>query len=258
MSNASLEVKKIIVGNWKSYLNFCQSVELAFDLEKKINFLEPAVRVIICPSSIALSSIRPMLRDIFLGAQDVSAYPVGAYTGEITAENLFSLGCSYVIIGHSERRKFVGESDNLANRKVLSALANNLVPILCVGETASRREEGKLEQVIRVQLEKGLASVKLDNTHLLIAYEPIWAIGTGRACSPEDAKEVARFVRQWLGERFGEGSSSVGILYGGSVNPENVLSYTQLKEVDGVLAGGASVKLLDFYKIVEKISISLL
>ncbi len=177
------------------------------------------------------------------GAQNLYFEQSGAFTGEISADMLLEHGCSYVICGHSERRHVFGESDELVGKKVSRAIEAGLIPIFCIGETLPEREEGNLEEVLTRQIETGLAGVKPENLNrLVVAYEPVWAIGTGEVATPEQAQEAHAFVRSVLVKKFGQAARKVQILYGGSVKPDNIYALASLPDIDGALVGGASLK----------------
>ncbi|MBI4215292.1 MAG: triose-phosphate isomerase, partial [Parcubacteria group bacterium] len=243
MHRPSLDLlKKFVIGNWKMYLGYRESIDLAFELENKINFVHDSLRVVICPSFPVLSAIRPVLKDLYLGAQDAGFESAGAYTGQISIKMLKEIGCAYVILGHSERRKFFKESDEMINDKIKMALDSMVTPIVCVGETAPERQAGRAQFIVGRQLERCLAGVQLAGVqHLLIAYEPVWAIGTGLACAPEDAISMHQYIRRALRDYFSDFTlrNRIWIIYGGSVDRGNFLSYLQDPHIDGVLIGGA-------------------
>ncbi len=211
-------------------------------------------KIIICPSHTALSDSRKVISRsrIALGAQNLASEESGACTGEISARMLTDLGCSYVIIGHSERRQKLRESDEDINSKVCIALKNKLTPILCVGENTEQREAGEHLSVIEGQLTTALDGIKIKNQSIMIAYEPIWAIGTGHTPETSDVLEVYQLIRDKVNQLLGVGKNgSVSILYGGSVDKENVYSFLREQTVDGVLVGGASVRVSEFKEIVN-------
>jgi len=209
--------------------------------------------VIVCPSFVCLSEVSKLLKgsDIALGAQNMHYEDKGAYTGEVSPLFLKEIGVSYVILGHSERRHIFGEKDDLINNKVKSALKHGLNPILCVGETLEEREKDITFEIIKDQIYDGLAGLENENlAKLVIAYEPVWAIGTGKTATKEDANEVIGYIRKLLTEKFGdEVGSNTRILYGGSVKPDNIKELMMMEEIDGALVGGASLKAEDFSKI---------
>ncbi len=211
------------------------------------------VDVAVCPAFVALTSVRSALAGsaIKLGAQNAYYEPKGAFTGEVSISMLTSL-VDYVIIGHSERRQIFGETDQLVNKKVLAALASGLQPILCIGETLAENEAGQTEAVLERQVREALANVSAaDITRLTIAYEPIWAIGTGRAATSEDAQNRCAFVRAQVRRKYGDLADQVRIQYGGSVTPANARELLTRPDIDGALVGGASLKAADFSAIVK-------
>jgi triosephosphate isomerase len=209
----------------------------------------------IAPTFTALSAVADVVRDsqVGLGAQNLFWEKEGAYTGEISAPMLVSVGCSYVIIGHSERRQYFGETDDSVNKKIKSAITSKLIPILCVGETESERESKDTFSVLDKQISnglKGFSSNELDT--LVVAYEPVWAIGTGKTATSDQAQEVHQFLRSLIEKNFGKSlAKSVRILYGGSVKPDNVRELMGMADVDGALVGGASLNAETFSKIVH-------
>lgn len=202
--------------------------------------------IIICPPYTSLSAVSEIIRNsrFKLGAQNMHWERAGPYTGEISGLFLKSLGCEYVIIGHSERRHIMGETDEMVNKKLKTALEIGLISIFCIGETEKEREQGKTEEVIRHQLKEGLKDIESKVHKIIFAYEPVWAIGTGKTATPEQASEVHRFIRAQFNKQ-------VTILYGGSVNAGNIDSLMSENEIDGVLVGGASLKPEDFARIIK-------
>ena len=230
----------------------------AVDLIKEINTSvgsQTTVQVCVCPpfTSLAKSSELVDQSELLLGAQNMSAHPSGAYTGEISAEMLRDLYVSFVILGHSERRQFYGETNQSVNKKVLAAVENNLKPIYCIGETLEERESGQTLEVVRSQVREGLQDYPASSIDsLVIAYEPVWAIGTGKTATDEMAQEVHADIRKVLVEIFGDSAAStVRILYGGSMKPENAAGLLAQPDVDGGLIGGASLTSRAFSGIVE-------
>ncbi len=211
--------------------------------------------VVVCPPFTALERVKKVLEGtpIRLGAQNMYFEEKGAFTGEISPVMLKDIGVEYVIIGHSERRHIFGETDEMISKKVLKALEHNLIPILCVGEKLDEREDGKTEVVVERQLMSAVGNLDpADIRKVVIAYEPVWAIGTGRNATPQQAQEVHKFIRTKLAEKFGEEiASSVTILYGGSVKPHNVYELTKEEDVDGALVGGASLSAESFIGIIK-------
>ncbi len=215
----------------------------------------PSVEVVLCPPSVYLSAIADAVAGtpVGLGAQNLYAAADGAFTGEVNAAMLADNGCGYVILGHSERRAILGETDAMVSEKLHAAMAGNLIPIVCVGETLEDREAGNTEEVVETQLRGSLAG--LDDARaagVVIAYEPVWAIGTGKTASPEQAEEVHAFIRKLLGELFGSDvASQMRIQYGGSVKPGNAKELLGQPNIDGALVGGASLKPEDFLGIIH-------
>ncbi len=212
------------------------------------------VQVAVCPPFVSLDAVFGALRgsSVKLGAQDMHFEEGGAYTGEVSAAMLRSVGCTYVILGHSERRQYFGETDEHVNKKVRQALAHELVPIVCVGETLKEREAGQERHVVKGQVERAVESVVLsDPARLVVAYEPVWAIGTGKTASPAQAQEMHAYIRRLLAEFLGEHlAGNIHILYGGSMKPANADELLSQKDVDGGLIGGASLQAGAFAAIV--------
>lgn len=235
-------------------LNAAEASELAEAVVSQVG-TQMEVAVCLCPTFTSLETVSQKVVDsnIALGAQNMHYENSGAYTGEISAEMLRHLFVSFVIIGHSERREYFGESDATVNQKTLAALNASLKPIVCIGETLEERESGQLEAVIERQLKGALVAVSPDHAdQLVIAYEPVWAIGTGKTATPEDAEAVHAYIRRLLGEILGaEAAGKVRILYGGSMKPENAEALLSQKNIDGGLIGGASLKAHAFTSIVE-------
>jgi triosephosphate isomerase len=211
--------------------------------------------VLVCPPYTALAAVGPLLegQPIALGAQDVFYEPQGAYTGAISPLMLKDLGCTYVIVGHSERRQHFGDTDEVVNRKLQSVLANGMLPIMCVGETKPQRDAGEAETIVVTQVKAGLAGVGADQMDsIVIAYEPVWAIGTGDTATPADAQAMHATIRRTLTELYDEHTAaSIRIQYGGSVKPDNVDELMAQADIDGALVGGASLKANDFLRIVQ-------
>ena len=244
----------LIVGNWKMNTTASEAAKLAEEVSRRLG--SPGrVEVVVAPPFTSLAAVGAAIRGkgIGLAAQDLHWEERGAFTGAVSHGMLEALGCRYVIVGHSERRKHFGETDQQVNRKVRAASRGGLLPILCVGEEEGERVSGKLRQVIRRQVSRALEEYPPGEAgRLAVAYEPIWAIGTGKAASPEDAAEAHQVIRRQLEKILGQGlSAAVRILYGGSVTGENVAGFAARPEVDGVLVGGASLKPDDFAAIVR-------
>ena len=240
-------MKKLIVANWKANPDSVRrAVSLAFAIESSAKYSKN--KIVIAPPFPFLAAVKKVLRRVKLGAQNVSENYHGPYTGEVTAEELKDLGVSYVIVGHSERRS-LGETDLIINKKIKAAIKKNLKVILCVGEPWSVRKKGirAAEKFVREQLQKDLKGIenwKLKIENLIVAYEPVWAIGTGRADKTQDAVEMARFIKNILYTKY-------KILYGGSVTAKNATKFLSQKEIDGALVGGASLKPKEFKKIIQ-------
>lgn len=245
--------KKIIAGNWKMNMAVAEAESLASAIKLELADCRE-VDVALCPPFTALKVVGEAIAEtsIKLGAQNMHWESDGAYTGEISARMLRDLYCRYVIVGHSERRAYFGETDATVNRKVKAAIAGNLTPIVCVGESLDERERGKAKDVVRKQIEQGLAGLDDDLKKLILAYEPVWAIGTGRTATPEQAQEMHSFIRAVLvGMRSEEVAESVRIQYGGSIKPENAADLLAQPDIDGGLVGGASLEARSFVEIVR-------
>lgn len=249
--------KLFIAGNWKMNLETASARDLAESLAARIEGTEDAatVDILVCPPSIYLNRVIKALADspIGVGAQNVYFEGNGAFTGEISVEMLNDIRCPYVIIGHSERRHVMGETDELINKKLLAALAGGIVPLLCIGELLSERESTQTNAVVERQLRKGLDAVSADQMKsVTIAYEPVWAIGTGKTATADQAQEVHAFIREVLAEMYSDSlAQEIRIQYGGSVKPDNACELMSNPDVDGVLVGGASLKADDFIAIIE-------
>jgi triosephosphate isomerase (TIM) len=246
--------KYIIAGNWKMNMTAGESVELAEAVAKELGD-QTLVDVILCPPFTSLDSVATAIEDtpVKLGAQNMHPAANGAYTGEISAEMLRYFYTTYVILGHSERREYFKESDAFINEKVLAAFAANLKPILCVGETLEQREAGKTMEVVEAQTRGGLVNVsEKDAESLVVAYEPVWAIGTGKTATPEMAQEVHAGIRAILTDLFGgEISSKIRIQYGGSMKPSNAKELLSQPDIDGGLIGGAALDAKSFAEIIK-------
>ncbi len=246
--------KHIIAGNWKMNKTIAEAVAFVKALKQELGALDNRF-CIVCPPFTALSAVAHELKgsSIALGAQNFFWESDGAYTGEISAKMLKEAGASYVILGHSERRKILGEDDAIVNRKLKKALAEGLKPIVCVGETLEEREKNITFDVIRTQIVKGFEGLKSQEiSQCIVAYEPVWAIGTGRNATPAQAQEVHAFIRKILKELFGDGvANQLPIQYGGSVKPENIDELMAQEDIDGALVGGASLDVKSFARIVQ-------
>jgi triosephosphate isomerase len=252
--------KKLIAGNWKMFKTVPEAVNLVNSIKAGIYKLSDA-DIVVCPPFTALQAVSQQVNEsvLDLGAQDMHFETEGAYTGEISPLMLKDLNCRYVILGHSERRACFKESDELINKKAKAAVKFNLIPIVCVGETLPEREAGQAEEVVRKQVHGSLAAFTAEEMEkVVIAYEPVWAIGTGKTATPEQAQEMHRFVRGLVRDLFGDApAEELRILYGGSVKPDNTLELMKQPDVDGALVGGASLKAESFVQIVtESLSVT--
>lgn len=249
-------MKKLIVANWKmNPTSFKEARNLLLGIKKLKN--EKIAEVVICPPFVFIRELKSLGAGLKIGAQNCFFEEKGAFTGEVSLLMLKEAGVEYIISGHSERRKYFGETDELINKKVKALLKNGLKPILCVGETEKERKMGVAKEVIKRQLFKGLEKIddwKLRIKNLSVAYEPVWAIGTGNPCLPKDAKEIFIFIKKLLEEKFGkETAKKIRIIYGGSVNGENAKGYIKESGMQGLLVGGASLDQKEFIKIVKNI-----
>ena len=245
--------KLIIAGNWKCNKTVAESLALVADLKRDLGSIKE-VDVVVCPAFTALDAVSKALSDsvIRLGAQNMGDNGYGAFTGEICAGMLRDLTVRYVVLGHSERRQFQQESDALVARKALAAHVASLIPIVCVGETLAEREAGATLKVVQTQVERGLEGVSREQAaSLVIAYEPVWAIGTGKVATTAQAQEVHAFIRGLLVKLFGDAvAQKVRILYGGSMKPANAPELLAQKDIDGGLIGGASLESRSFVELV--------
>ncbi len=244
--------KKIVAGNWKMNMTPAKAVELINSLKNEINTTD--VDVVVCPPFVCLPAVLDAVKgtNIAVGAQNMHFEENGAYTGEIAPSMLAELGVKYVIIGHSERRQYFAETDVTVNKKVLKAIEHNLVPILCVGESLEEREQGITIDLVRLQTKVALKDVKAEDAKkVVIAYEPIWAIGTGKTATSAQAEEVCKAIREVVAEVYGqEVADEVRVQYGGSVNAGNANELFNMGNIDGGLVGGASLK-AEFTSIVN-------
>ena len=246
--------KPIIAGNWKMHKTIGEAVALAQALRPSLDEIE-SVESVVCPPFVALSAVADVLKGsrVRVGAQNMHWAEKGAYTGEIAPPMLVGL-CQYVILGHSERRGYFGETDEGVNRKVKAALAHGLTPIICVGETEAEHDAGQTDAVVRRQVAAALEGLTAEQVRsLVIAYEPVWAIGTGKAATGTDANRViGRVVRSTIAELYDEETAqTVRVQYGGSTNPGNIAEFMQQPEIDGALVGGASLKADSFVEMVR-------
>ncbi|MGB6010948.1 MAG: triose-phosphate isomerase [Desulfobacterales bacterium] len=246
--------RPLIAGNWKMFKTGPEAVETTDRLVKLLSTTID-VDVMIAPPFTALALVSDMLKKtpISLGAQNLFWEAEGAFTGEISASMLVSAGCRYVIVGHSERRQYFGETDETVNKKIKAAVKNDLIPVMCIGESETERESKETFSVLDRQVQKGLKGFSADEMEtLVIAYEPIWAIGSGKTATADQAQEIHLFLRAMLGKKFGNKlAKSLRILYGGSVKPDNITDLMTMPDIDGALIGGASLEPETFSKIVQ-------
>jgi triosephosphate isomerase (TIM) len=244
--------RKLIAGNWKMNTDRAAAIKLARGVVDGAS-KHSAVDLLICPPFVYLDPVSQIVKGtpVSLGGQNMYHEPEGAFTGETSAAMLLDVGSTHVILGHSERRHILGETDEAVNKKTIAAIAAKLTPIVCVGETLQERESGETAVVIRRQFERSLADVTAGEIEqVVIAYEPVWAIGTGKVATPEQAEEVHAELRNLLVQRYNQGAAAaVRILYGGSVKPANASDLLSQPNIDGALVGGASLKVEDFLGI---------
>ena len=247
--------KKVMAGNWKMNKTATDGAALVAEISAVVG-KETSIDIVLCPPFTALESVGRALEGsaMKLGAQNMHPEKSGAYTGEISAEMLRTLYVSHVILGHSERRGYFGETDALVNRKVLTALAHQLKPILCIGETLSEREAGQTLAVVQQHVEGALIGVKAEQiTTLILAYEPVWAVGTGKVATTAQAQEVHAFIRGLLTQHYGAAlAQKVRILYGGSMKPTNAVELLAQPDIDGGLIGGAALEARSFIELVHE------
>ncbi|HHV71022.1 MAG TPA: triose-phosphate isomerase [Clostridia bacterium] len=247
----------MVVGNWKMHYTVIESLQLVMGLNNNYtrDVNGQTVEIVVCPPFTALADVGRFLTqtEIKLGAQDAFYEPQGAYTGEISVPMLKELNCEYVIVGHSERRHILKEDEELIQKKFAAVLRYGLIPILCVGETLDQRQKGETEKVIKRQLQSALKGISEENSQrFVVAYEPVWAIGTGQNATPEQANEVCSLIRKELSDILGNGAGDwISILYGGSVKPNNAAELISQPEIDGLLVGGASLDARDFTSIIN-------
>ena len=245
--------RKVIAGNWKMNNDINQSQELVSGILNGLGN-DDKCEVIVCPPFTSLSEVHSLVKDtiVKLGAQNVYYEDNGAFTGEISIGMLKAVGCDYVIIGHSERRTIFGETDELINKKMIAAVKNDLKVIFCIGELLEEREAGITNDIVRKQLIDGLKNITSEEiTNIIIAYEPVWAIGTGKTATPDQAQEVHSFIRGIIKDMYSEDiANQIIIQYGGSVKPENASSLLSCPDIDGALVGGACLKTDSFLSII--------
>ncbi|GAB4388212.1 MAG: triose-phosphate isomerase [Thermodesulfovibrionales bacterium] len=242
--------RPFIAANWKMNKTVAEAEAFVAEFAPAVKDVADA-DIVIAPPFTALERVGERLRgsNVALSAQDVFYEEKGAFTGEVSPQMLLDVGCSYVIVGHSERRQYFGETDEIVNKKIRAALKSGLKVIFCIGESLEERKAGRTNDVLGRQLEGGLRDVEMEN--LVVAYEPIWAIGTGVTATPEQAQDAHAFIRSRLRGPYGAGADAVRVLYGGSVTPDNVSELMARPDVDGGLVGGASLKPDSFAKIVK-------
>ena len=244
--------KPIIAGNWKMHKTIAEALEFVNEVKDRVN--NDKVEAVICAPFTLLKDLKQATKgtNIKIGAQNMHFEEKGAFTGEISPLMLKELDMDYVVIGHSERRQYFNETDETVNKKVLKALEVGIDPILCVGETLEEREAGNTKDVCKVQVEKALENVsKEDLAKVVIAYEPVWAIGTGKTATSEDANDVIAYIREVVANLYGELANEVRIQYGGSVKPSNVAEIMNQSDIDGALVGGASLEANDYVDLVN-------
>lgn len=246
--------RPLIAGNWKMNNNSAESVELVSQLREMISGVKE-VEVVVAPPYTALGSVAAAIKGstILLSAQNIFWEEKGAFTGEVSPAMLKDIGCQYAIIGHSERRQYFGETNETVNKRLKAALNASLIPLVCIGETLEEREAGKTLAIIEQQVKEGLDGLSSGEMEkVVVAYEPVWAIGTGKTATPEQAQEAHQFIRKMLAQVFNKGvAEGTRILYGGSVKPDNVDQLMSQKDIDGALVGGASLKADSFARIVQ-------
>ncbi len=247
--------RSIIAGNWKMNKTIPEGAALAGALADGAGEFIDGCDVVLCPPFTAVKAVADRVGEsgIDVGAQNVHWETSGAFTGEVSCEMLVDAGCRWVIIGHSERRAMFGETDDTVNKKMKAAIAAGLKPIVCVGETLAQREDGTADEVVRRQVKGAFAGISAEDARKSVtAYEPVWAIGTGRASTGEDANAMAKVIRDTLAELYSRDvAEAIRIQYGGSVKPGNMATFAQQPEIDGALVGGASLKAADFIEIIK-------
>ena len=248
--------RKLLAANWKMNLNLIEARELTKSITNYLKAIDFDYKVVLAPAFPFLQEVQEIIKQVsnlHLSAQNVSEHPKGAYTGEVSAEMLASVGTSYCIVGHSERRKYFNETEDLLLKKITRLYENAIIPIYCVGETLEQRENNQSEEVVKGQLEPILKSLTEEQmANFVIAYEPVWAIGTGIAATPEEANKMHEFIRNLITKYFNkELAERTTILYGGSVKPANAEALFSQPNIDGGLVGGASLKAESFNKLIE-------
>lgn len=246
--------RTVIAANWKMHKTIGQALEFVRGLKEALAHKPVAAEVIVAPPFTSIGALAGELKNsgIFLAAQNIHPSAQGALTGEISGEMLADAGCRYCIVGHSERRRIFGEDNDFINAKMLAALNYGMTPIFCIGETLAEREEGATYSILSTQLKEGLNKVTADDIkNIIIAYEPVWAIGTGKTATPEQAQEAHLFIRNFLRTAYGKDAADTPIIYGGSVTHANIRSLMACEEINGALVGSASLDLASFLAIIN-------
>ena len=249
--------KKLLLGNWKMNKTIAEAKEFALASKDLVKFaVEHNIDLGVAPTFLCLDVVKTCNPDIIVAAQNCNDKDSGAYTGEISIPMLKDVNIDWVLIGHSERRAYNGETNDSCNKKILHLLENKMVPVYCVGETLAQYESGETKAIVGAQVKEGLANVANDDVaNVVIAYEPVWSIGTGKNASKEIAEDICSFIRDTVKDLFGEANAQkVRILYGGSVKPENVKEYLSCEDIDGALVGGASLKIDSYKALIENIA----
>jgi len=253
-----MPTKKYIIANWKMNLDLAESIKLAKEFKEKFAGFDKG-EVAVCPSTTALSDLAGIFKGsrIKLGAQNVFWEDKGMYTGEVSADMLTEVGCQYVILGHSDRRKYLSENYEMIHKKVRAVIeTEKLTPIVCIGETIEEKESDKRDFVLVEQLQQALSGIDVfGEQKIIVAYEPVWALGTGTAIEPSEAEYAHKIIKLALNDMFGMQvvSKNFSVIYGGSINSKNVKNFANLENMDGLLVGGASLKAEEFFKVAESI-----
>ncbi|MBZ9578409.1 triose-phosphate isomerase [Patescibacteria group bacterium] len=249
-------MKSLIVANWKMNPQSSAEAKRLFNSAKRGIKKIRNVEVVICPPFTYLSSVQYQVSSIKLGGQNCFWKEAGPFTGEVSPKQLLNLGCKYAILGHSERRRYFGETDEIINRKIKAAISVKLNPIFCIGETKEEREKGQTQSILKSQIEKGLPKIsKKEIKKITIAYEPVWAIGTGKPCNVEEAQKMGLLIRKMIVKKYSRGiAENLRIIYGGSVNSKNATDYVREANFQGLLVGGASLNPREFIKILRSVS----
>jgi triosephosphate isomerase (TIM) len=244
----------LIAGNWKMNTNESESLSLVNEFLSKNDIFKPEVKVLVCPPFTSISAVSSALKGskIMLGSQNCHYAEKGAFTGEISIDMISHLGCTHIILGHSERRKYFQETDELINKKVTAVLNKGLIPVFCIGETLEQRQTNQTLDILKMQVETGLSGLSKEQIlKVVIAYEPVWAIGTGISADINQIDEAHKFLRSLLTNKVSSESSQIPVLYGGSVDAANAAQILELPDVNGALIGGASLKAASFITIIE-------